>query len=72
MIFTKSVDQIGTTQFDIAKCLDSIESFCPEEPHFEVETYAWNVLPAEMQSETLAAGIAKELTWFDDLMSSRR
>ena len=71
-IFTESVDQIGTTQFDIAKCLDSIQSFCPEEPHFEVETYAWNVLPAEMQSETLAAGIAKELTWFDDLMSSRR
>ena len=71
-IFTKSVGQIDTTQFDIAKCLDSIESFCPEVPHFEVETYAWNVLPAEMQSETLAAGIAKELTWFDDLMTSRR
>jgi len=70
-IFTETVDQIGTTQFDIANCLDSIQSFCPEAPHFEVETYAWNVLPAEMQSRTLAEGIAKELAWFDELINRR-
>ena len=70
-IFTETVDQIGTTQFDIANCLDSIQSFCPEEPHFEVETYAWNVLPAEMQSPTLAEGITQELMWLDELIHSR-
>lgn len=70
-IFAETVDRIGTTQFDIANCLASIRSFCPEEPHFEVETYAWNVLPGEMQFPTLAEGIAKELTWFDELNNSR-
>ncbi|MGB2500519.1 MAG: metabolite traffic protein EboE [Mariniblastus sp.] len=70
-IFTEAVDQISTTQFDIENCLDSIQSFCQESPHFEVETYAWNVLPHEMQSQTLAEGIAKELSWFDNLINRR-
>lgn len=70
-IFTEAVDQISTTQFDIENCLDSIQSFCQESPHFEVETYAWNVLPHEMQSQTLAEGIAKELSWFYNLIDSR-
>ena len=29
--------------------------------HFEVETYAWDVLPDELKSDNLAAGIADEL-----------
>src|SRR5262249_50208453 len=32
--------------------------------HFEVETYAWGVLPPELQQPDLAAGIAQELEWF--------
>jgi hypothetical protein len=32
--------------------------------HFEVETYAWGVLPAELQQPDLAAGIADEMAWF--------
>jgi hypothetical protein len=35
--------------------------------HFEVETYAWGVLPPELKQPELAAGIAEELQWFDDL-----
>jgi hypothetical protein len=31
--------------------------------HWEVETYAWNVLPKELQVPDLAEGIAKELLW---------
>ena len=31
--------------------------------HFEVETYAWNVLPPELQRDSLADGIADELKW---------
>lgn len=31
---------------------------------FEVETYAWSVLPLELQTPTLADGIARELAWF--------
>jgi hypothetical protein len=32
--------------------------------HFEVETYAWGVLPVELQQPDLAAGIAEEMAWF--------
>jgi sugar phosphate isomerase/epimerase len=31
--------------------------------HWEVETYAWNVLPRRLQPRSLAEGIAAELTW---------
>jgi hypothetical protein len=31
--------------------------------HFEVETYAWGVLPMELQPAELADGIADELRW---------
>ena len=31
--------------------------------HFEVETYAWGVLPDELKCGDLAAGIARELAW---------
>ncbi|MCI0460890.1 MAG: metabolite traffic protein EboE [Gemmataceae bacterium] len=32
--------------------------------HFEVETYAWGVLPQELQVPDLATGIAREMEWF--------
>jgi len=35
--------------------------------HFEVETYAWNVLPPELQQADLATGIADELKWFEQI-----
>lgn len=38
--------------------------------HFEVETYAWNVLPEHLQHDSLAEGIAKELQWFETLATS--
>jgi sugar phosphate isomerase/epimerase len=31
--------------------------------HFEVETYAWTVLPADLRGGDLAEGIARELDW---------
>lgn len=35
---------------------------------FEVETYAWGVLPTELQQPDLAVGIAQELAWFRDVL----
>jgi hypothetical protein len=37
--------------------------------HFEVETYAWGVLPPELQQPDLAAGIAQEMAWFRAALS---
>jgi hypothetical protein len=31
--------------------------------HLEMETYTWEVLPAELQSETVVNQIAKEYEW---------
>ena len=39
-----------------------------EVKHFEVETYAWNVLPKELQKDDLAEGIADELIWLRERM----
>lgn len=59
------LDRIGlleTTRPQILKCLQSIED-APEVTHFEVETYAWSVLPEHLRQPTLADGIALELNW---------
>ncbi len=34
--------------------------------HFEVETYAWTVLPDELKTTDLAQGIARELLWMQE------
>ncbi len=40
-------------------------------PHFEVETYAWTVLPAALRQPQLADGIAEEIRWLRALWNSR-
>ncbi|MFK7765720.1 MAG: metabolite traffic protein EboE [Mariniblastus sp.] len=65
-IFSTSLDLIGTTQSDIVSCVEAIRESGKPTPHFEVETYAWNVLPASLRDDSLANGIAKELEWFDE------
>jgi sugar phosphate isomerase/epimerase len=37
--------------------------------HYEVETYAWSVLPEQLRGNSLASGIAQELQYFQQLMS---
>ncbi len=56
---------IQTTQSEIGAFLNALR---PEDAlhHFEVETYAWNVLPESLQREELADGIAEELAWIRD------
>jgi hypothetical protein len=38
--------------------------------HYEVETYAWGVLPSDLKQPELAAGIAEELKWFEKQMTN--
>jgi hypothetical protein len=61
-IFLETFGLLQSTQNDIIRCLDCIQhiSDCK---HFEVETYAWNVLPATLQCHDLSEGIAQELLW---------
>lgn len=69
------VDQFGdlqTTQADIIEATQYLRVHRGDEVagapwftgHFEVETYAWTVLPPGLAEENLAAGIARELEFF--------
>lgn len=61
-IFLENFGFLQSTQRDIIDCLDCIQRISDCQ-HFEVETYAWNVLPATLQCPDLSAGIAQELLW---------
>lgn len=53
---------LETTQREVLDCLAALRRFS-DVRHFEVETYAWGVLPRELQVDDLATGIAGEMRW---------
>ncbi len=64
-VYLKQFGYLQTTQDHIRQTLQAL---APGEcQHFEVETYAWEVVPAGLRQPTLAEGIAQELRWFADL-----
>ncbi len=64
-IFEKQYGLIGSTQADILSFLATMQKLGLQ-PNLEVETYAWNVLPSELQDESLARCVTRELKWFQD------
>ncbi|MBW3595668.1 MAG: metabolite traffic protein EboE [Planctomycetes bacterium] len=60
---------LETTQDEIIRCLEAVRDYS-RVSHFEVETYAWSVLPEELQQPQLADGIAEEIRWFDGALAS--
>jgi hypothetical protein len=64
-IYLESFGLLNATQQDIRECLDAVAEYS-DVRHFEVETYAWGVLPPELRQPELAAGIAQEMQWFRD------
>jgi len=62
-IYLERFGRLEATQQAILQCLHEVKKH-NDTTHFEVETYAWGVLPAELQQPDLAAGIAQEMTWF--------
>jgi hypothetical protein len=64
-IFIERLGHLKTTSHEIIDCLDSIYRMT-DCRNFEVETYAWTVLPDELKTEDLAGGIAKELLWVQE------
>ena len=69
-LFAASFDLLESTQPAVVACLEALRG--REVRHFEVETYAWDVLPAAMQADELAAGIARELQWVSEAASEAR
>ncbi len=68
-VYLESLGLLGTSRSDILECFEVCKSM-PDLTHYEVETYAWNVLPAEHQVENLAAGIAREMNWVREQLST--
>jgi hypothetical protein len=62
-IFLESFGLLSGSRDDISGCLSACKKYSNVR-HFEVETYAWGVLPKSMQPAKLADGIAQEMGWF--------
>ena len=65
-IYLERFGPLSTTRDEIRQCLQAAGQH-PDLRHFEVETYAWSVLPPELRQQELADGIAAELHWFAGL-----
>lgn len=61
-VFREHFDALGSTQAELAALLAEHE-VSPISDHLEVETYTWDVLPAEYRDEPIADAIARELRW---------
>jgi hypothetical protein len=68
-IYLKEFGKLRSTQEQIEQCLTAARRHTNCQ-HYEVETYAWGVLPPELQQPELAAGIAEELKWLERLAAS--
>ena len=66
-VYLEQFGLLQTSRKQILECLAIATREMPELSHFEVETYAWSVLPEELQHARLSDGIAKELKWFKDV-----
>lgn len=64
-VYLDNFGHLKATQADVRECLSEIAELS-DCRHFEVETYAWNVLPKDLQVEDLAEGIAREMQWVLD------
>jgi hypothetical protein len=61
-IYLERFGRLRALQQPLLECLrlNAAQDLCR---HLEVETYAWGVLPPELQQPELAAGIAEEMRW---------
>ena len=65
-IYLRQFGAISTTHDDIRLCLQATDLH-PDLTHFEVETYAWGVLPEDLKQAELSDGIAREMQWLVEL-----
>jgi sugar phosphate isomerase/epimerase len=68
-LFLERFGLLESTSDDVLRCLAALRDGDGVR-HFEVETYAWEVLPAPLRTGDLAAGIARELTWLRERTQS--
>lgn len=67
-VFVRELEHFGTTQDFLARIL-ALHAREPISPHLEVETYTWDVLPAELRGEPVEDAIAREIEWVRERLS---
>lgn len=75
-IYVDNFGSLQTTQSDIGLAVEFLQEHTQDAVdgvpwftgHYEVETYAWTVLPAELQADDLASGIAQEMRYFQNIL----
>jgi hypothetical protein len=68
-IFLRSLGALETTQPDLERVLDLVKTR-KDRPCVEVETYTWNVLPAQYRTTEISEAIARELKWTRDRLEA--
>jgi hypothetical protein len=66
-IYLERFGRLRASPWAIRECVEAITAHA-DTAHFEVETYAWGVLPPELRQPDLATGIAHEMTWFAETL----
>lgn len=61
-VFAELAAPVASTRDVLAQVL-ALHRDRPIARHLEVETYTWDVLPADLRQQDVAAGIAKEMAW---------
>ncbi len=69
-VFVGAVGGLATTQDFLAEIL-AIHAREPVAPHLEVETYTWGVLPPALRTETIEAGVIREMGWVLERLGDR-
>jgi hypothetical protein len=77
-VFVDEFEYLRTTQADIIQATrfleehktDAMDGYSWFTGHYEVETYAWPVLPAELAGDGLVEGIARELQYFQAVLEA--
>ena len=64
-VFLDDLDGLGTTRFAIAEALAK-HCDTPLSDQVEIETYTWDVLPAQFKSGDIVEYVERELTWVLD------
>ena len=67
-IYLEQFGLLDTSQEEIFNCIQASRTLS-DVTHLEIETYAWDVLPKELQHEQLFQGIAEEMKWFQNIYS---
>jgi sugar phosphate isomerase/epimerase len=67
-LFREDLGRFASTQGYLRQILDLLRREA-HSPHLEVETYTWDVLPAEHRREDIVVAVARELRWVLDRLT---